>query len=80
MSYHWFYRIFRLKSFYFRLWGPFCSAERSAILGEGIMKNILNLVKWFRRSCCLNIVLCLALAPIWFGGAEGFVQFIMGIM
>ena len=39
------------------------------------MKNILNLVQWFRRSCCLNIVLCLALAAIWFGGAEGFVQF-----
>ena len=59
---------------YLELWWPLCSVEPNHLCNFGRMhheeyfcENILNLDKWFRRKCCLNIFL------IWSSGSP-FVQ------
>ena len=51
-------------AFYLGLWLPFCSAKRNHLCnfgrthhGEHFCEIISNLDHWFRRRCCLKIIL-----------------------
>ena len=77
----WFREKCRLKVFLYKLWQPFCSAERNHLcnFGRGYQKRqlceiILNSGLWFRR-CLLKDFLSAALVNLLFIGAEPFMQF-----
>ena len=65
--------------FYFKLWRPFCSAERNNFSNfsrgssmERFCDIILKSVHWSRRRCHLKVLLFLALVVILYSGVERF--------
>ena len=67
---------------YLELWQVFCSAEQNHLCNFGrgcyeeqLCEIILNFYQRFRSRCCLKYFLSGALAVLFFGGAEPFMQF-----
>ena len=62
--------------YYLELCQPLCSADQNHLGNSGrryheeqLFELILNLDKWFRRKCRLNVFLSGALAALFFDGA-----------